>query len=259
MGTIDFALARDISTMVPLLVTLLVPLVAGGMTGSMDMNTMMQMMQMMQQQDSWGSKTQDASQWYNMQSQEDMEHYLKWCEENNMRKQEQAKQQEFLKMWEQKEAERVAAAEKERIAKEAAERQESMMHQYKMWQDRLEDMHEFEGLGEAIMEMKHKYMYMVTMEFLRFCKCSDFTETLAKYFQHDGLSYNHDEFEIDDLEGIDSTDPLAVAQALANRSQEDQLKAFFGGLAATMCEGGRQYVQQVMAWEKQYNFLDRLM
>merc|ERR1712002_895247 len=194
-----------------------------------------------------------------MQSQEDYEAYMKWCEENKVHQQEQQRQKELIDMWEKQEEHRKMEAEKEKHEKEAHERQENMMATWRMWQKRLEMQHEFEGLGEQIMEMKHKYMYMVTMEFLKFCKCSDFTETLAKYFQHDGLSYNHGEFEIDDLEGIDSTDPIAVAQALANRSQEDQLKAFFGGLAATMCEGGRQYVQQVMTWEKQYNFLDRLM
>jgi hypothetical protein len=253
--------------MVPLLVvTLLVPLAAGGMVDP-NMMQMMQLMQMMQQQKGWGYEMPQQpqpsqapqQQWWGMQSAEDMEAYLKWCEENKIRQQEQTKQQELLAMWEKKEAERAEMMEKERIKHEAEERQESMMAQWKMWQQKLENMHEFEGLGYEIMEMKHKYMYLVTMEFLRFCKCSDFTETLARYFQHDGLSYNGDEWDLDDLEGIDSNDPVAVAQALANRPAEEQMKAFFGGLAGAMCEGGRQYVQQVMAWEKQYNFLDRLM
>jgi len=246
--------------MVPLLVALLIPLASAGM----DMTQMMQMMNMMQQQQqqqAWGGKEmqQGNQQWWGMQSSEDMEAYLKWCEENKIRQQEQAKQKELLEMWEKKEAERAMQAEKERVEKEAHERQESMMYQWKMWQQKLENMHEFEGLGYEIMEMKHKYMYLVTCEFLRFCKCSDFTESLERYFQHDGLNVSHEEWDLDDLEGIDSTDATAVAQALANRPAADQVKAFFGGLAGAMCEGGRQYVQQVMSWEKQYNFLDRLM
>jgi len=207
-----------------------------------------------------GGSGQQGGNWWGMQSQEDYEAYMKWCEENKVRQQEQERQKELIEMWEKQEENRKMESEKEKHEKEAHERQENMMAQWRMWQRRLEMQHEFEGLGEQIMEMKHKYMYMVTMEFLKFCKCSDFTAELERYFMHEGVSYSNDEWDLDDLEGIlDSSDPRAVAQALANRPKEDQVKAFFGGLATSMCRGGRAYVEQVMTWEKQFNFLDRLM
>jgi len=253
--------------MVPLLALVLLPLVAAGghEGGGMDMNQMMQMMQMMQQNNNgWGMQQAPAQQqqqnnWWGMEKQEDYEAYLKWCEENKARQAEQAKQKELLDMYEKQEAERKMQMEKERVRHEAEERHESMMAQWKMWQKRLEMQHEFDGLAYAMMEMKHKYMYMVTMEFLKFCKCSDWSNELARYFQHDGLDYNTDEYELDDLQGVDSDNPTEVARAIANLPKEDQIKIFFGGLATSMCAGGKVYVDQVMAWEKEFNFLDRLM
>jgi len=260
-------LLETLSTMVPLLALVLLPLVAAGGQGGMDMNQMMMMMQQMQQQqqqNSWGWGAQAPAQqqqnnWWGMDKQEDYEAYLKWCEENKARQAEQAKQKELLDMYEKQEAERKLQMEKERVQHEAEERHESMMAQWKQWQKKLQMQHEFDGLGHAIIEMKHKYMYLVTMEFLKFCRCSDWSNELAHYFQHDGLEYNHDEYDLDDLEGIDSNNPSEVAQAIANRPKEEQIKVFFGGLAHSMCAGGKVYVDQVEAWEKQYNFLDRLM
>jgi len=110
------------------------------------------------------------------------------------------------------------------------------------------------------MEMKHTYAYMVTCEFLKFCKCSDFTEDLEKYFMHDGVTVSHNEYNLDDLEGIIANDnPIEVAQALANRPAADQTKAFFGGLATSMCEGAHAYVQQLEQWEREHQFMERLM
>jgi hypothetical protein len=134
-----------------------------------------------------------------------------------------------------------------------------MMQQYMTWQRKLEETQEFESLTYKLAEMKHVYSFAVTAEFLKFCKCSDFTEDLEKFFMHDGVTVSHQEFNLDDLEGINSNDAVAVAQALANRPKADQVKAFFGGLAQSMCAGAEAYTRQLVEWEKQYNFMERLM
>ena len=79
------------------------------------------------------------------------------------------------------------------------------------------------------MEMKHKYYYMVTFEFLKFCRCSDFSVEMERFFLYEGVSN-------------------AVAQALAQLSKGEQIKSFFGALANAICSGARTYFEQVEAW-----------
>jgi len=267
--------------MVPLVVLLaIVPLaMCAGHDGDMMQNQMMQQMmqQMMMQQmnKGWGNNynmghhdDDDGNSmmngaangnWMNMQSAEDYDAYLKWCEEKRMAAQEQEQQKKLMMMWEQKEKERKENMEKKRKEHEAEERQEMMMSQWKMWERRVHEQQEFESLNYKLMEMKHEYSFSLTSEFLKFCKCSDFIEDLEKFFIHDGVTMGGQEFNLDDLETIDSNDALAVAQALANRPKADQIKAFFGGLAGAMCEGAKNYVGQLTAWEREYKFMERLL
>merc|ERR1711963_274932 len=129
MGTIDFARGRDNPAMVPAIVLCLVlpALVAsdghvgggGGMQGQMQQ--MMQMMQMANMMKGWGwggeaPKQEQAKEWYNAQSTEDYEAYLKWCEENKQRQEEKKK---------------------ERMEDEKEEREKSMMAQWKNWEKQL--------------------------------------------------------------------------------------------------------------------------
>lgn len=247
------------------LILMLAPAVfAAGHEGGNDM--MMQMMQMMQQQmmqKGWGNEMQQNNnnqQWWNAQNNEDYEAYMKWCEERKMAMQEQEQQKKMLEEFQKAEEKRQMEAEKARVHKEIEERRESMMAQWKMWQMRLSQQHEFDNLMDKFAEMKHHYMFAVTMEFLKFCKCTDFTEELHRYFIHGDMKYEGgDDWDLDDLEGVDTTNAVATAQALANRPRSEQIKAFFGGLANSMCLAGRAYVEQVRAWENQYKFLDNLM
>jgi len=254
--------------MVALLCLLIVvPLVsAGNHDNNMMMQQMQQMMNMMAQSKGWGGEMQGGNNgggdWWNAQSSEDYEAYQKWCRERQAAMEEQKQQQAMMKQWEEAQAKRKMEAEHERQAKEAAERHESMMTQWKMWQMRLNQQHEFENLMGKFTELKHHYMFAMTMEFLKFCKCSDFTDELQRYFMHGDLHWEHgdgDDWDLDDLNGIDTTNAQAVAQAIANLPKVDQLKAFFGGLANSMCDGARVYVGRVRQLEAQYKFLDRLM
>merc|ERR1712141_845653 len=175
---------------------------------------------------------------------------MKWCEERKMAMQEQKQQQEMLEQFTKQEETRKMEMEKARVEKEIEERRESMQAQWKMWQMRLSQQHEFDSLLDKFAEMKHHYMFAVTMEFLKFCKCSDFTDDLQRYFMHGDQKYHGGEdWDIDDLEGIDTTNAVAVAQALANRPRVEQVKAFYGGLAESMCLAGRAYIEQVRSWE----------
>jgi len=194
------------------------------------------------------------------QNREDYEAYMKWCEERKMAMQEQERQQEMMKEFQKAEEKRQMEMEKARVHKEIEERRESMMAQWKMWQMRLSQQHEFDNLMGKFEEMKHHYMFAVTMEFLKFCKCSDFTEELQRYFMHGDMKYEHNsDWDLDDLDGIDSTNAVEVARVLATRPAADRVKAFYGGLASSMCLGARAYVEQVRKWEADYKFLDRLM
>merc|ERR1712168_96991 len=198
--------------------------------------------------------------WWAAQNSDDYEAYMKWCQERQMAMKEQEQQREILKQWEEAQAKRKMEMERERQHKEAAERHESMMAQWKMWQMRLNQQHEFDNLMGKFTELKHGYMFAITMEFLKFCKCSDFTDELQRYFMHGDLHWEDgDDWDLDDLNGIDTTNAQAVAQAIANLPKVDQLKAFFGGLANSMCDGARVYVGRVKSLEAQYKFLDRLM
>merc|ERR1711963_78049 len=251
MGTIDFALGRDTIAMQLYLLALVLPLAAAGF----DAPQMMQMMQMMNAAKGWGSQQQGGNmggnmggnvggnmggnmggnqgvmqqqmqqqqqqqQWQGMTNSADYEAYLKWCQENKMA-------------------------------------------QWKGWEQRMKMSSNFEHLGYEIMEMKMKYYYMVTFEFLKFCKCQDKTSQIQAFFSHEGMSSNkadYEEFDLADL-GIteaQSTDPNAVARALVNLSAQDQIKAYFYGLATDMCKGAQAYFDQVELWEKQYNFLEKL-
>merc|ERR1712223_2091468 len=197
----------------------------------------------MNQAKGWGAKTTEApakaDDWYNMQNSADYEAYLKWCEENRARQAEFAKQQELLNEFKAREEARKMEMEKERAKMEAEERQKNMMAEWKMWEKKMQMTASFESL--------------------KFCKCSDFTAEIERFFMHDGVCTKYQEFELSDLGAIDSTDPNAVAQKLVRLTKGDQIKAFFGGLAEAMCGGARTYFEQVEAWEKQYNFLERLV
>jgi len=241
------------------------------------MQQMMQMMQQMNQAKGWGAENNmmnmmgnnmqmnqnnNQAPSFSMQNKEEYDAYLKWCEENRARQAEQMKQQELLDQFKMKEEalQKEMAAQKQQM--EAKERQENMQSQWKSWEAKMQMAHSFDSIGYEVMEMKHKYYYMVTFEFMKFCKCSDFAGEIEQFFNHDGVSTaSYEEFDLSDL-GLDATssqDPFQVAQAIQRLSQGDQIKAFFGGLATSMCEGARQYYNQVVAWENQYRFLERLV
>jgi len=250
---------------------------AGQMGDNNNMMEMMQMMQMMQQMKGWGgdhaggnggmggmggnavaATAAPAPNW-STGSPEDVKAYMKWCEENQIRIADQKRQTTLLQQWEHKEAQRKEEQHKAMAAHEAEERQHAMEAEWKMWENKMTMTANFESLGYEIMEMKHKYYYVVTFEFLKFCKCSDFTSEIERFFNHEGVeTKSYEEFDLADLNAIDSQDVNAVARALFAMNKMDQTKAFFGGLAQSMCGGARNYFDQVVAWDKQYNFLERL-
>jgi len=219
---------------------------------------MMEMMNKMNEMKGWGAKEAPKAEdnAVAMQSAEDYEAYLKWCEENRARQAEFAEQQRLLDQFKEREAAKKEEERVARLAMEAEERKHNMMAEWKMWEKQMSSVASYDKLGYEIMEMKYKYYHLVAFEFLKFCKCSDFTSEVEALFMGGNLDHS-DEYDLD-LGGADSTDPAAVAQAFVQLSKGDQIKAFFGGLAEAMCSGAETYFEQVEAWEKQYNFLDRL-
>jgi len=256
--------------MVPVYVLLVaLPFAACGMPDMAQMQAMMAMMNQMEASKHWGGYVAPVAPVVpatpapvmSMNTKEEYDAYLKWCEENRARQAEQMKQQELLDAFKAREAARMEEEKKEMAAMEAKERADSMQAQWRSWERKLEMSHSFDSIAGAVMEMKHKYYYMVTFEFLKFCKCSDFAAEIEHFFTHEGVSTNeYEEFDLADLglDAVSGQDPVAVAAAINQISAADQTKAFFGGLAASMCEGARAYFNQVVAWENQYNFLERL-
>jgi len=254
---------RQPITMVP--IAFLLPLVAVASAGNYDANQLMQMMNMMnamQQAKGWGNwqapTAAPAPQW-STGSPEDIAAYLKWCEENQVRIADQARQKKLLAEWEKKEHERKEEMKRMAMVKEAAERQAAMESEWKMWEKKLTQTVSFDALGEKIRDMKAHYYYMMVFEFLKFCKCTDFTVEVERFFHHDGFAT--DRYEEFDLEGLDFPESNViedVAQALYLKDQAYQTKAFFGGLANSMCTGARQYFEQVVEWDKQYDFLNKV-
>jgi len=255
--------------MVPLALLLVLPLVAADghdmdkMKDMMEMMEMMEMMNKMNEMKGWGGAKEEPKAEDNavqvMQSAEDYEAYLKWCEENKARQAEFEQQQKLLDQFKEREAAKKEEERVARLAMEAEERKHNMMAEWKMWEKQMASVASYDKLGYEIMEMKGKYYHLVAFEFLKFCKCTDFTSEIEALFM--GGHGKADEFDLDimeDIASIDSNDPAQVAQALAQLSKGDQIKAFFGGLAEAMCDGAEQYFEQVEAWEKQYNFLERL-
>merc|ERR1712010_54848 len=162
--------------------------------------------------------------------------YLKWCEENKAKMGEKAKAEA-----------------------DARERRENQMAQWKMWEKQMEMSAVFDTISAQVTEVKHKYYEMVVFEQLRFCRCSDFTEDVGRYFNREEF-HKYEEFDIDDLglNAIQSQNVNDVANALNLLSEEDRIKQFFGGLGNALCEGARRYIEQVEDWEKQHNFMDNL-
>merc|ERR1719334_1028997 len=198
------------------------------------------------------------NQWWGMESAEDYAAYMKWCEERRMAIAEQEAQQDLLRQMEQRAEEKKREMEHEKARKEMEHKRESMMAQWRMWQAQMNQAEEFDGKLDKYMEMKIKYMFTLTMDYLKFCRCNDYTAPLQRYLHYDGATYEPgttEAFDLSELEGIDTTSVDAVAQRMATLSQQQQIKLYFGGIIATMCESVKTYVDQVRGWEEQYNFM----
>ncbi|KAL8622833.1 hypothetical protein ACOMHN_026954 [Nucella lapillus] len=105
----------------------------------------------------------------------------------------------------------------------------------------------------------HRGRIRAEMNDMKCNHCSDYTIHLQKYLIHGEHSYNPGTNEIFNLEeefkGVDTTNVDAVALRLVNLGQAEQVKALFGGLIDSMCTGVKTYIDQVQAWEAQYNFI----
>jgi len=249
--------------MVPVLFLLVaLPFASCGMPDMAEMAEFMNMMKVYEATKGWGSKLPEVptqAPAMSMHTKEEYEAYLKWCEENKAKEAEQAKQQELLNAWRAREAERKKAAEEAKLAAEARERHENQMAQWKMWEKQMEMSAVFDTISAQVTDVKHKYYEMIVFEQLRFCRCSDFTEDVGRYFNREEF-HKYEEFDIEDLglNAVQGQNPNDVAAALNALSEEDRIKQFFGGLGDALCRGARDYIEDVEGWERQYNFLTNL-
>jgi len=214
--------------------------------------------QMMQQGGQMMQQGGQNQQYWDMQTQEEYAAYIKWCEERKMAIQEQEAQKELLEEIEERAEGKKREMEREHAMKEMKMKRESMMMQWKQWQQQLAAAEEFDGSMNKYEEMKVKYMFSLTMDFLKFCKCSDYTGALQKYLMYGEMSFEpgmNDAYSLDDLVALDTTDVEAAAQQLARLSQVEQTEQYFGGIIATMCGSVKTYIDQVKVWEQQYNFM----
>merc|ERR1711963_986962 len=234
---------------------------------NVQINGMMHMGQPMQNMNNWGmmheadsadsdsveqSNSEESSEekdsmnsWWGIKTQEDQEAYLRWCEERKM----QMHQQEEDKKREYK---------REKMMKESKAKRENMVAQWRMWERQLKQTEEYSGAMDKYTDMKVKYMFSLTMDYLKFCKCSDDTAPLQRYLRYDGMSYEpgmSEAYDLSDLEGADLNDEEAVAQRMATLSESDQIRLFFTGMVIPTCDAVKAYVTQLKSWEQQYNFM----
>jgi len=228
------------------------------MQGVISQGNMQQGGQMMQQGGQMMQQGGQSQQYWDMHTQEEYAAYIKWCEERKLAIQEQEAQQQLLIEIQTRTEEKKHEEEREHAMKEMKMKRESMMMQWKQWQQQIAAAEEFDGSMSKYEEMKIHYMFSLTMDFLKFCKCSDYTGALQKYLMYGEMSFEpgmNDAYNLDDLIALDTTDVEAAAQRLAGLSQLDQTEQYFGGLIATMCGGVKTYIDQVKVWEQQYNFM----
>jgi len=253
-----------------------------GMQGMVQMNGMMQVMpnQMMHQnnynmhgmeseESKESSESEDSSeeeghgnamagQWWGMTNKEDMEAYMKWCEERKMQMKEQEEAQKLLRQITHEAEEKKREHSREKMMKEAKMRRDNMVAQWRMWQNQIKQTEAYDDQMAKYTDMKIKYMFSLTMDYLKFCKCSDDTSALQRYLRHGDMTYEpgmSQAYDLSDLEGVDLNDEEAVAQRMATLPDADQVKLYFTGMILTTCDAVKTYVNQLKQWEQQYNFM----
>jgi len=238
-----------------------------GMQGMQNMGTygvqmhgMMQMGNQMQGHQMQGNQMQgmNGGNWWGMTSEEDKEAYVKWCEERKMQMQEQEEAQALLKQITEAAEEKKREYAHEKMMKEHKMKRENMVSQWRMWQSQLKQVEEYDESMSKYSEMKVKYMFSLTMDYLKFCKCSDYTGPLQRYLRHGEMTYEpgmSEAYDLSELDGVDLNDEEAVAQRMATLPDSDQIKLYFTGMIMTTCDAVKAYVDQLKAWEVQYNFM----
>merc|ERR1712154_360491 len=106
---------------------------------------------------------------------------LKWCEERKLQMQEQEEAQRLLKQITEAAEEKKREAMHEKMMKEHKMKRENMVAQWRMWQSQLKQVEEYDESMNKYTEMKIKYMFSLTMDYLKFCKCSDNTADLGNH------------------------------------------------------------------------------
>jgi len=201
---------------------------------------------------------QNGGEWWGMTSEEDKEAYLKWCEERKLQMKEQEEAQALLKQITQQAEMKKREHSREKMMKEAKMKRENMVSQWRMWQSQLKQTEEYDESMNKYSEMKVKYMFSLTMDYLKFCKCSDYTGPLQRYLRHGEMTYEpgmSEAYDLSELDGVDLNDEEAVAQRMATLPDSDQIKLYFTGMIMTTCDAVKAYVDQLKAWEVQYNFM----
>jgi len=226
---------------------------------------MMQLMNMMNQMKGWGPAQQPQQHWTEAKTNEDYEAYLKWCEENRMRQAEQEKQMALLKEYRAKEAARAEEAKKAAIAKEQEEQRNNYMVQWKHWERQLQMVEDLMPLQAKLEEMEMKYKKRVLFSFLPLCRCNDYGMDISRFFDDEGLiaKYSGEIMNVDDLlpnlTAAQLADARFVAGELNKLDAVAQVKFEFGYLREKMCAAARGYYNQIVAWEKEKNFLEPLL
>merc|ERR1711963_961647 len=185
---------------------------------------------MQKESESESSEEDSMGSWWGIKTQEDQEAYLRWCEERKMQMKEQEEAQKLLRQITQQAEDKKREYKREKMMKESKAKRENMVAQWRMWERQLKQTEEYSGAMDKYTDMKVKYMFSLTMDYLKFCKCSDDTAPLQRYLRYDGMSYEpgmSEAYDLSDLEGVDLNDEEAVAQRMATLSESDQIKLFF--------------------------------
>merc|ERR1711963_349362 len=102
---------------------------------------------------------QNNGNWWNLESDEDREAYLKWCEERKIQMQEQEESQQLLRELQHRAEEKKREMHREQMMKEAKAKRESMVAQWRMWQSQIKMAEEYTGNFQKYEAMNIKLFF----------------------------------------------------------------------------------------------------
>ncbi|XP_041378468.1 uncharacterized protein LOC121390664 [Gigantopelta aegis] len=164
------------------------------------------------------------------------------------KKKEEAKKEEFMKFMKHY---------KEMKEKHEWEDKQKAMELFKkkmMLKEKTDQLGEVEEMMKSFMEKKHKFVFTLTSNFLKLCKCSDVTAQITRFFSMGASTGDMigDIISPEALQAMESGDNVELAKIIHKMSHDEQKAIFFKGLIKSMCAGAKTFVRFTKQFEETY-------